>query len=271
MGRIAALLASCHPLPTVAVTAIASALAAGVGLTAPRVLLLGAAVLAGQLSIGWSNDAIDAARDDRAGRTDKPVARGELGRRTAGRAAGVALIVAVVLSLWLGTAAATALLTLVAAGWAYNLGLKATVCSGLTYLIGFGALPLAPYLAHDGHLPPWWVPTTGALLGLAAHVANVLPDLRADAAADVRGLPHRLGVRRAVALMAIALAATTVVLGLGPRSLPTAFAVVAATAGAVAGACAVVTALRNPDSPAPFRIMIAVAVLDVALVLVIAS
>ena len=32
-------------------------------------------MLAGQLSVGWSNDACDAARDIAAGRTDKPVAR----------------------------------------------------------------------------------------------------------------------------------------------------------------------------------------------------
>jgi len=34
-----------------------------------------------------------------------------------------------------------------------------------------------------------------ALLGFAAHFANVLPVLRADAATGVRGLPQRLGPR----------------------------------------------------------------------------
>ena len=39
--------------------------------------LVVAAVLAGQLSVGWSNDLVDVGRDRRAGRTDKPLATGE--------------------------------------------------------------------------------------------------------------------------------------------------------------------------------------------------
>jgi 1,4-dihydroxy-2-naphthoate octaprenyltransferase len=35
----------------------------------------------------------------------------------------------------------------------------------------------------------------GALLGVGAHLLNVLPDLADDAATGVRGLPHRLGAR----------------------------------------------------------------------------
>jgi 4-hydroxybenzoate polyprenyltransferase len=66
-----------HPEPTAAVTAIATALAVSTGL-GWRSLLVTAAFLTGQLSVGWSNDWIDAARDQRTGRPDKPVARGEL-------------------------------------------------------------------------------------------------------------------------------------------------------------------------------------------------
>ena len=61
MARALAL--ACHPLPTVAVTAISAGLAALAGLGLERGLLLVTAILAGQLSIGWSNDSIDAARD----------------------------------------------------------------------------------------------------------------------------------------------------------------------------------------------------------------
>ena len=52
-----------------------------------RGLLVTAAVLAGQLSIGWSNDLIDARRDRAVGRTDKPLAVGR--RYRAGRAGRV--------------------------------------------------------------------------------------------------------------------------------------------------------------------------------------
>ena len=66
----AGLALSCHPLPTIAVTAISAGLAALAGLSPARGALVVAAVFAGQLSIGWSNDAIDAARD-RASRSDR--------------------------------------------------------------------------------------------------------------------------------------------------------------------------------------------------------
>ena len=78
MVRVHALMITSHPGPSLAITALTTVLAAqaaphGIGpvLTAP-------ALLAGQLSIGWSNDACDAARDVAAGRTDKPVARGDI-------------------------------------------------------------------------------------------------------------------------------------------------------------------------------------------------
>src|SRR5207245_879103 len=101
----------------------------------------------GQLSIGWSNDWIDAGRDAVAGRRDKPAARGIVGPRTLAVAAVGALVVAVGLSLGLGWRPGVVALVLVGAGWAYNLGLKGTPLSGVAYLVGFGALPAAAYLA----------------------------------------------------------------------------------------------------------------------------
>ena len=56
-------------------------LAAAADLDAPRIALVVAAVLAGQLSIGWLNDVLDAERDRTAGRADKPVAAGAVSRR----------------------------------------------------------------------------------------------------------------------------------------------------------------------------------------------
>src|SRR5580704_17737402 len=90
-----ALIRASHPEPTVMVTALAMALAIGTGRAAIGVLAVGAAVLAGQLSVGWHNDWLDAARDVAAGRPDKPVAAGAIARRTVGRAALTALIAAV--------------------------------------------------------------------------------------------------------------------------------------------------------------------------------
>src|SRR6202789_4337288 len=85
VGRTAlALLRASHPEPTVMVTALAVALAIGTGRGGVGVLFVGAAVLAGQLSVGWHNDWLDAKRDSAAGRTDKPVAPGEISRGNGG-------------------------------------------------------------------------------------------------------------------------------------------------------------------------------------------
>jgi 4-hydroxybenzoate polyprenyltransferase len=269
---IRGLAGACHPAPTVAVTVVATLLAAGVGLTGGRVVIVAAAVLTGQLSIGWSNDRIDAARDVSTGRSDKPVATGQVPPAIVATAAAVALLATIVLSALLGPLAAAAALTLVASGWAYNLGLKATVLSSVPYLVGFGALPAVPYLALPGHAwPPWWVPVTGALLGFGAHFANVLPDLRDDAATGVRGLPQRLGAQAGVIVMALALAAASAVLGFGPADTSLVFGFVATAVGVVAAAATAFVAIRYPDSPVAFRITMLIAVCDVGLVIAIAT
>jgi 4-hydroxybenzoate polyprenyltransferase len=265
---VAGLVGAAHPVPTAGVTLVTAVLAAGVGRPAGQVTLIAAAVLTGQLSIGWSNDTIDAGRDARSGRGDKPVATGGVPRALVTGAAGVALLVTIGLSALLGPRAGTAALILVAAGWAYNLGLKSTLLSGATYVVGFGALPAVPYLAEPGHpWPPWWVPVTGALLGLGAHFANVLPDLRADADTGVRGLPQRLGPRVGVVVMAITLAAASVVLGFGPASASLARSLVASSLGVLAAAVVAVVAARAPQSPAAFRLTLVIAVLDAALLI----
>ncbi|WP_418607252.1 hypothetical protein [Georgenia sp. SUBG003] len=54
-----ALARACHPAPTVAVTVLAGLAAVVAGHTAGGVALVALAVLAGQLTIGWSNDLVD--------------------------------------------------------------------------------------------------------------------------------------------------------------------------------------------------------------------
>ena len=77
-----ALAGSAHLGPTLAVTTITVVLASASELELWRVTVMGAMTLANQLSIGWSNDAIDAARDREAHRRDKPIVRGEVSART---------------------------------------------------------------------------------------------------------------------------------------------------------------------------------------------
>jgi 4-hydroxybenzoate polyprenyltransferase len=210
-----------HAGPAVAVTTVATLLAAAAGVSAGRVVLVCAAVLAGQASIGWSNDWLDADRDRAVARPDKPVVQGAVAPALLRTAALVAASVAVVLSLALGLVPGVLLLVLVASGWAYNAGLKRTAASVLPYLTGFGALPAGVVAAAPGTpAAPWWLIAAGAALGGAAHLANVAPDLEDDLATGVRGLPHRLGARTSAVVSALVLGGASLVLVLGPPGPP---------------------------------------------------
>ena len=119
------LLRASHFQPTLAVTVITGVLAAVAGRGLGTVAVV-AAVLAGQLSVGWSNDWIDRDRDLRAGRDDKPIVSGAVAATVVERAAITALVLTVPLSLLSGWRAASVHLVAVLAAWAYNLGLKRT-------------------------------------------------------------------------------------------------------------------------------------------------
>ena len=262
-----ALLRSCHPEPTAAVTVMVTALAVTTGRDLVGVLLVAAAVLTGQLSIGWLNDYLDAERDRAVGRTDKPAASGVISPRAVGVAALVAAVLCVPLSLASGPLAGSLHLVAVAAGLAYDLGLKATRASVLPYAVCFGLLPVFVVLGAGG-TPPWWLPAAGALLGSGAHFANVLPDLDDDLATGVQGLPHRIGAASSRAAAAVLLLAASVVLvggvlGSGaPVPVPV---LVAAPVVALAVLLAGFAAGRRRGSRAPFRAVMVVALIDVAL------
>lgn len=198
------LLLACHPMPCLAVTAFATVYAAAIGAGAWRLAGIAAAILSGQLVVGWSNDAIDAPRDLIAGRQDKPVSAGLVSRRVVLLAIGPAAIACLLLSLRLGAAAGLLHLIAVAVAVSYNTGLKSTVLSPLPYLISFGLLPVLLTFAvtHHGGTPIAHV-AAAALLGVGAHFGNTVGDREADAATGVRGLPQRLGPQRAMIVMAL--------------------------------------------------------------------
>jgi 4-hydroxybenzoate polyprenyltransferase len=212
---------SSHPGPTAAVTVLTAVLGLATGLAPWALLALTLAVLAGQLSIGFSNDAIDARRDAAVGRTDKPIAAGDISRRTVAAAAGVALLVALVLSALLGAGVLVAHGIVIAGGWAYNAWLKRTAFSVLPFIVSFGTLPSLATLAQgapDGEptVAATWAGITGAVLGVSIHFTNALPDLADDRRTGVRGLPHRLGRRPAGAIAFVALGVGAVVVLVGP-------------------------------------------------------
>lgn len=267
-AAVRGLVRACHPEPAVAVTALVTALAAASGQTAAGCVLVAVAVLAGQVSVGWSNDLLDLRRDTAAGRTDKPLVAGVPRPRTVRIATGAAVPVCVAASLACGPVAGAAHLAGVAAAWTYNAGLKRTVWSWLPYAVAFGLLPAFVTLGLPSRpAPPAWALAAGALLGVGAHITNVLPDIEADLATGVRGLPQRLGHRRSRLLAPMPLLCAAAVLVLGPPGPPGAAGWTALAVTGVAALATVAPAAARPHARLPFLATLAMAATSVGLLL----
>jgi 4-hydroxybenzoate polyprenyltransferase len=254
------LVRSTHPGPAIAVTVVAVVLGISADLAAWQVAVLGASMLFNQFSVGLSNDWIDADRDAAAGRRDKPVALGLVSRSTARASAFASAALSLLLAAVLGPLTLLLQFVFIASAWAYNLGLKSTVFSVVPYVVSFGLLPS---IASSRFVVPLAI--AGAMLGIAAHFANVLPDLADDAATGVRGLPHRVGRRVTGVIVAGALAVASVAL------------MFAGTIGAIQwiglavslilAATTAVLVIGFPPTRWVFRLIIAAAVVDVVLLL----
>lgn len=241
----------------------AMAVAAAVG---GRSALLAVAVLCGQVSVGWSNDAIDAPRDRAARRRDKPIVTGQIRRPTVAWCALTALAIDVPLSLSLGRRAGVAHLAAVVLAWSYNLGLKRTVFSVVPYALAFALLPVVVAAMLPGApLPRTSLIIAGAGCGIAAHFANTVGDAADDAMTGVRGLPQRLGPAASTVIAGafIVIAIINVLIAAGATPLTVSAAVID-----VVIAASLPLAVRRPDSRRlAFRLVIvAVAVLVVAFV-----
>lgn len=217
-----------HPFPSLLNALTAGALACvavrgwpGTG----RLLSLMATMLLIQFAIGVVNDWAD--RDlDRLTKPEKPIAAGRVSPR-----------LSLILALLLGGAAALlaardgpaawllAMLGL-AIGLAYDLGLKRTPFSALTYALALPLLPVWVWTALARTTPALTaLLPVGALLGLSLQLVNALPDAAGDAAAGLRGTLQWLGPARGrrAAWGAFALALTLAALLaalLGLRALP---------------------------------------------------
>lgn len=263
---VAGLLSTCHPAPTVAVTAFTTVLGVLAGNRPATCVVLAAAVLCGQLSIGWSNDRIDAARDAAVLRRDKPAATGSLPIQVLDLATAVAVAALIPLSLLLGWRAGLTHLAAVGCGWAYNVRLKSSWWSWLPYAAAFGALPAIATLALPvPHLPGGWAVAGAALLGVSAHLGNALPDLHDDHRTGVHGLPHQLGARGSLLLAAVLSALATTIIVLGPsRPVGAVGSVALALAGLALVAGAWLAATR-PVSPVAFYGVMAMAAFNLVL------
>jgi protoheme IX farnesyltransferase len=256
---------ACHPGPVAAVTTASIGMARVFGGQRREALRVGAAVFAGQLAIGWQNDWVDADRDRLAARSDKPISSDLVGRGTVGTAAVLAAAVCVPASAALSRRGALAHLTAVASAFSYNAGLKRTVLSILTYGVSFGLLPV---VAHDASpredKTPGWAIAAGALMGMAAHLVNVLPDRDADREMGVLGLPQRLSPDTSLTLATALLLGASGSIAFGSGGLSR------RTMGTFGASCAVsgatLLAGRRAGGRMPFRLLLVNALVQIALV-----
>ncbi|MEV0651226.1 UbiA family prenyltransferase [Phytomonospora sp. NPDC050363] len=259
MAAIRALIRASHPGPAVLVTTVAVLLGVGFGRTPADIVLIGLAVMAGQLSIGWHNDHLDLDRDLAAARLDKPLATGEIPAGAVRWAVAVSAVACVVFSLLTGPAGGVLHIAAVASAWSYNQFYKHTPWSVLPFVFSFGLLPA--FVAGGPTAAPWWTVLAGGLLGGGAHFANVLPDLADDAATGVRGLPHRFGrlgsELTAAGLLLAAAIILAVAIGRWYALTGLAVAVIAIPVGLWLG--------RNHGGRMVFRTVMALALVDVVL------
>lgn len=255
---------ACHPGPTAMVTIVVTALGAKLGWTGWALVGLGLAVLLGQLSVGWSNDAVDATADAAAARADKPTVSDGLQQRTLLRAAlGVAAAACVLSWIVAGPVGGTCHVVGIAMGWLYNLRLSRTGWAWITYAIAFGLLPSFVTVGLVGTWPAMWLTAAFAVIGVSAHLANSLRDLDADAAIGVDGPAARLGRGRTRVL-------AWVLLGVGAIIIAAAVAPtnqLAAAVGLVSVAVLLIASTRLGDSRAFATILAAGGVLAAVVII----
>ena len=194
-----------HPFPSLLVASATGLLAVVAGGTPARAILLSAAMLGFQVSIGAINDLRDR-EDDVLVQPWKPLAAGRVSARTAIAIAGGGGLVGAMLSWAAGPASLLVGLSGYGLGLAYDLRLKRTAWGWVAFAI---ALPLVPVYAWVGvglGLPPsaGALAILGALAGFSLAVANGLVDRAGYHDRGSGSLAVRMGPARARAAIVIA-------------------------------------------------------------------
>lgn len=206
------LLRASHIGPTAAVTFISFLLATSLWWEGPA-FVIAFGIFLGQLLVGWSNDLNDYPDDLKHNRTVKPLVSGEITSKQLLRAIKICAPFALIFNLFgpLGIKGGLIYLFGVGMGVAYNFYFKSTLFSPLPYALAFAALVSSIVISTD-RTPPIWLITCGALLGVAAHFANVLKDIDQDLESKIKGLPQRLGKKVSRIICASLLIGTTLIL-----------------------------------------------------------
>ncbi len=205
----------CHPGPAllhiIAVSAFAL-LAVWPRVCWSTFTLVVTAHLAMQLSIAVLNDYCDRQRDVLSKKT-KPIVHGLIHPQEALLASILLMVIMLFLLLPLNPLALLISLLYLACAQGYNLGLKVTPMSGMVFALAIPLIPVYAFVGMGRVIPfLFWLVPVGALLGVALHLANALPDIEEDAASHARTLAVLLGVRGSfLACSLLMLLATTLI------------------------------------------------------------
>jgi 4-hydroxybenzoate polyprenyltransferase len=196
-SKFVAIALATHLPQTLAMVGASAVLCYLLGVTSDKTLLVVAAVLCGQVSVGWSNDYIDSKVDKQLARSDKPVVRDQLDPQTLRLPIILALVALIPLSFAAaGFIGGAAHLLAVASAWAYNLFLSRTIWSWVPYTVSFSLLMVfIVQAASTNFWPTSLFLLTAAMVGVVAHLLNALPDIDRDVASGVGGLAVSLGKR----------------------------------------------------------------------------
>jgi 4-hydroxybenzoate polyprenyltransferase len=198
--KVIGLLKASHFGPTVLVVSITYVLSR-TQFSVSDSLFIAFAILLGQFVVGWSNDLIDFPMDMEAKRAKKPLVAGTISESMLRASIVIALTSALIVSIIspLGVSGTAIHFLGLLSATAYNVKLKSTLLSVVPYIVSFGALPWAIYVAA-GTRPPTWIVLGFILISSAFHFLNVLKDIDTDIAQGIMGLPQVLGRTKSIVI-----------------------------------------------------------------------
>ncbi len=245
--RLRALAALLHPGPSAATVLAALAFARMLAGTrasprAGRTWLLCAMLATQQAAISLHNDWCDRHLDARS-KPWRAIPAGHVAPRHVRRVSWLLAAVSLAGAGWIGRREVALDAAGLAAGFAYNAGLKGTRLSWLPFAVAFPLLPLFGAAAFDAWPRGWPVLfIAGTPAAIAVHLADAIPDIVSDRAAGARGLAGALGApiaRSTAAGLVLASAAAAGIAGGRARSR-------SARAGALAGALLALLGTLHP-------------------------
>ena len=219
-NSLLALLKASHFGPTMAVTTVSYLLATTLWWEGPA-LIIAFGVFLGQLLVGFTNDLNDYPDDLKHKRMAKPLVSGEITTTKLRTAIKIVAPFTVFVNILgpLGLKGGLVYLFGVGMGVSYNFYFKSTLLSPIPYALAFVALVSSIIVSTD-RTPPLWYISAAALIGVAAHFANVLKDIDQDLASKIKGLPQRIGKKGSRIITSLLLVMATLILHNANSNMP---------------------------------------------------